>query len=72
MSKRTDDSIFALRNGRLHPPSVSSAALQEVTRAAVFDIAEGPGFPVEEGLLTRYVLYTIDECVVTSTEARSK
>ena len=53
MSKRTDDSIFALHNGPLHIPPVLSGALQEVTRAALFDIAEGPGFPVEEGLLTR-------------------
>jgi branched-chain amino acid aminotransferase len=65
----TADNIFVVRNGRLLTPSVSAGALQGVTRDAVFDIADGLGLPVQEGLLTRYDLYTADECLMTGTGA---
>lgn len=65
----TADNIFVMRKGRLLTPSVSAGALQGVTRDAVFDIADGLGLSVEEGLLTRYDLYTADECLMTGTGA---
>lgn len=65
----TADNIFAVRDGRLLTPSVSCGALQGVTRDAVFDVAEGLGLPVQEGLLTRYDLYTAEECIMTGTGA---
>ena len=65
----TADNIFVVRNGRLLTPSASAGALQGVTRDAVFDMADGLGLSVEEGLLTRYDLYTADECLMTGTGA---
>ena len=35
----------------------------------MFDVTEGLGLPVEEGLLTRYDLYTAEECIMTGTGA---
>ena len=65
----TADNIFVLCGERLLTPSVACGALQGVTRDAVFDVAEGLGLPVEEGLLTRYDLYTAEECFMTGTGA---
>jgi branched-chain amino acid aminotransferase len=65
----TADNIFFVRHKRLLTPAVSAGALQGVTRDSVLDIAGDLGLPTQEGLYTRYDLYTADECFMTGTGA---
>ncbi len=63
------DNIFILKKGRLLTPPVSSGALAGITRAVVFELAEKAGIPFAEVDLTRYDLFTADECFLTGTAA---
>lgn len=65
----TADNIFLVRHGRLLTPAVIAGALQGVTRDSVLELAGDLGMPTEEGLYTRYDLYTADECFMTGTGA---
>jgi branched-chain amino acid aminotransferase len=65
----TGDNIFVLKDGVLLTPAVSAGALRGITRDVVFDIAEGFGLPISEPQLTRYDLFTADECFLTGTAA---
>ena len=49
--------------------SPAAGALSGVTRDSVLDLAREQGIPCEETLLTRYDLYTADECFMTGTGA---
>ena len=65
----TGDNIFVLKNGRLITPPISAGALCGITRSVVFDIAAEFGVPVSEPELTRYDIFTADECFLTGTAA---
>ncbi len=65
----TGDNVFVLKNGRLFTPTISAGALRGITRGVVLDIAEEFGMPVKEADLTRYDLFTADECFLTGTAA---
>ncbi len=65
----TGDNLFILRQGELLTPPISSGNLRGITRSAVFDIAEELGVPVREVDLTRYDVWTADECFLTGTAA---
>jgi branched-chain amino acid aminotransferase len=65
----TGDNIFAVSKGRLLTPPVSAGALAGVTRGVVIEIAKEKNIPVEEPQMTRYDLYTCDECFLTGTAA---
>ncbi|MFV0415288.1 MAG: branched-chain-amino-acid transaminase [Chthoniobacterales bacterium] len=65
----TGDNIFIGVNGEILTPPVSSGALAGVTRAVVFEIADELRITIKEALLTRYDLYTADECFLTGTAA---
>lgn len=65
----TADNIFIVRQGRLATPGVAAGALQGVTRDSVLEIAEDLGLAPTEDFLTRYDLYTADECFMTGTAA---
>jgi branched-chain amino acid aminotransferase, group I len=65
----TGDNIFIVKNGRLMTPPISSGALAGVTRAVVLEIAAELGIPVSEPEMTRYDIYTADECFLTGTAA---
>jgi branched-chain amino acid aminotransferase len=43
--------------------------LRGITRQVVFEIAAGFGIPVQEPEMTRYDIYTADECFLTGTAA---
>ena len=43
--------------------------LSGVTRAVVFELAEKANIPAREQNLTRYDIYTADECFLTGTAA---
>ena len=65
----TGDNIFTVKNGRIFTPPISSGALAGVTRGVVFEIAAEFGLPISEPEMTRYDIYTADECFFTGTAA---
>jgi branched-chain amino acid aminotransferase len=65
----TADNIFLVRQQRLLTPSTAAGALRGVTRDSVLEIARELEIPSAEELLTRYDLYTADECFMTGTGA---
>lgn len=65
----TGDNIFTVRNGTISTPPISSGALAGVTRGVVFEMAAELGIPMNEPLMTRYDIYTADECFLTGTAA---
>ena len=65
----TGDNVFVLAKGRLFTPPLDSGSLRGITRAAVMDIASELGIPCQEQPLTRYDLWTSDECFLTGTAA---
>lgn len=65
----TGDNIFIIQKGRLMTPPLSAGALYGITRNTVIDCARELGVPVSEPNLTRYDLFTADECFLTGTGA---
>src|ERR1700726_4259809 len=65
----TGDNIFILRNGQISTPHLNSGILEGVTRDVVFEIAEELQIRAKECELTRYDVYTADECFLTGTAA---
>ncbi|HOX39975.1 MAG TPA: branched-chain-amino-acid transaminase [Candidatus Brocadiia bacterium] len=65
----TGDNIFIVKNRKLLTPPASAGVLKGITRAVVMDLAAGIGVPVLEPNLTRYDLFTADECFLTGTAA---
>lgn len=65
----TGDNIFVIKDGQITTPPVAAGALPGITRSAIFDIAASIGRPVQEMMLTRYEIYTADECFLTGTAA---
>jgi branched-chain amino acid aminotransferase len=65
----TGDNIFVLKRGELLTPPIYAGALRGITRGVVFDIAKELGVLINEPQLTRYDLFTADECFLTGTAA---
>lgn len=65
----TGDNVFIVKNGKLFTPPIASGALAGVTRAVVFEMAVEMGLPISEPEMTRYDIYTADECFLTGTAA---
>jgi branched-chain amino acid aminotransferase len=65
----TADNIFVIKKGAVFTPPVSAGALRGITRGVVFDIAGEFGIPISEPNLTRYDIYTADECFLTGSGA---
>ncbi len=65
----TADNLFVVRHGTLLTPSPQDGALEGVTRGAVLALAGEAGIPAREARLTRFDVYTADECFVTGTGA---
>lgn len=65
----TGDNIFLVRDGALTTPPIASGALAGVTRAVVMEIAAELGIPFSEPYITRYDVFTADECFLTGTAA---
>ncbi|MFH0910485.1 MAG: branched-chain-amino-acid transaminase [Planctomycetota bacterium] len=63
------DNIFLYRDGALKTPATSAGALKGITRDVVIELARGLEIPVEEPDITRYDLYTAEECFLTGTAA---
>jgi len=65
----TGDNIFIVKAGVLITPDVNSGILEGITRAAVIELAGREGIPVEERTVSRYEVFTADECFLTGTAA---
>jgi len=69
VSECTGDNIFIIKNGVITTPPISAGALAGVTRSVVFDLAAEFGVPIHEPMMTRYDIFTADECFLTGTAA---
>jgi len=65
----TGDNLFLIKNGKLYTPLISDGALDGITRAVIFELAEKLDVPVVERSLTRYDIFVADECFLTGTAA---
>ncbi|MDX2079301.1 MAG: branched-chain-amino-acid transaminase [Terrimicrobiaceae bacterium] len=65
----TGDNIFTVKGGEIFTPPISSGALAGVTRAVVFEMAAELGIRISEPQMTRYDIFTADECFLTGTAA---
>src|SRR6202047_3910669 len=65
----TGDNIFILRHGQMSTPHLNSGILEGVTRAVVFDLAEELKIRTIECELTKYDIYTAEECFLTGPAA---
>ncbi len=69
VSECTGDNIFTVKKGIIYTPPISSGALSGVTRNVVFEMASELGITILEPNLTRYDIFTADECFLTGTAA---
>lgn len=65
----TADNVFVIKKGRLFTPPVTAGSLRGITRGTVLDLAGELGIPTSEPELTRYDVFTADECFLTGTAA---
>ena len=65
----TGDNLFIVKNGTVLTPPLSAGALYGITRQTVIELAEETGLKVSEPNLTRYDLFSADECFLTGTGA---
>jgi branched-chain amino acid aminotransferase len=63
----TAANIFAVKNGKVFTPPLSSGCLEGVTRGILFEIAPEAGFSLVEQTLRPEDLYSADEVFITST-----
>jgi branched-chain amino acid aminotransferase len=65
----TGDNLFIVRKGKIHTPSVQSGSLDGITAAAVTELALKRGYEVIPGLMSRFDIWTSEECWLTGTAA---
>jgi len=63
----TVDNIFAVRQGSILTPSPEHGALDGITMRTLLELARSNGIEAGMTALTRYDLYTADECFMTGT-----
>ncbi len=63
------DNVFLVKGGVLLTPPIDAGILEGITRNTVIDLAHEAKIEVREIPLTRYDLYTSDECFLTGTAA---
>ena len=64
------DNVFIVFDGKLITPPVSCGSLGGMTREAAIDVAKELGIEVIEKPLTRFDVWTADECFLTGTAAK--
>jgi len=69
VSEATGDNIFLVRRGEVQTPPVAAGILEGITRDEVIDICRSMGTACREVDVTRYDVYTADECFLTGTAA---
>jgi branched-chain amino acid aminotransferase len=65
----TGDNVFIISKGVLYTPPLDAGSLRGITRGAVMDLSVDLGLDCWEQALTRYDLWTADECFLTGTAA---
>jgi branched-chain amino acid aminotransferase len=65
----TADNIFMVRDGVLSTPAPHCGILQGITRQTVLELAAEEGVAARETVLTRFDLYTAEECFMTGSGA---
>ncbi len=65
----TGDNIFIVKNGVVSTPPVSDGGLDGITRGVIFELAEQLHVSMVEKTMTRFDIYTADECFLTGTAA---
>jgi len=65
----TGDNIFIVKNNTLLTPPLWVGILEGITRDTVMKIGKEMGIKVAENVLTRFDLFTADECFLTGTAA---
>lgn len=63
------DNLFVVRHARLSTPAPQDGALEGITRGAILELAAAAGIVAGEARLTRFDVYTADECFLTGTGA---
>ncbi len=63
------DNLFVVHHRRLLTPSPQDGALEGITRGAILELAAEAGIEGRESRLTRFDVYTADECFLTGTGA---
>jgi len=65
----TGDNIFMVKDGVIITPLPSCGILQGITRDAAIYLGRKAGYRVDETLITKYDLFSADECFLTGTAA---
>jgi branched-chain amino acid aminotransferase len=65
----TGDNIFIVRSGDVFTPPLDAGILDGITRQTVITLAREEGLNVYEHGLTKYDIYTADECFLTGSAA---
>ena len=65
----TADNLFVVKHGTILTPSPQDGALEGITRGALLELAGEARIPAREKRLTRYDVYTADECFLSGTGA---
>jgi branched-chain amino acid aminotransferase len=65
----TGDNIFIVKKGILKTPASHLGMLEGITRNTIMELAEKRGMSTEEAVMTRFDLYTADECFLTGSGA---
>ncbi len=65
----TGDNIFLVRQGSVYTPPLDAGILDGITRQTVITLAREEGLTVHEAAMTKYDVYTADECFLTGSAA---
>jgi branched-chain amino acid aminotransferase len=69
VSECSGDNIFLVKKGILYTPPLDSGCLEGITRNAVMELAAKHNVPLKETALSRFDVYTSDECFLTGSAA---
>ncbi len=69
VSEGSGENVFALKDGVIHTPWLSSSLLPGITRMSAIELARDLGYEVREAALPREFLYVADELFFTGTAA---
>lgn len=64
------DNVFIVFDGKVITPPISAGSLGGMTRGTVIELAKKLGFEMLEKPLTRFDIWTADECFLTGTAAK--
>lgn len=67
----TGDNIFIIKDGEAYTPTIASGALDGITRKAIMGLLKEMSIPCHEVSMTRFDIYTADECFLTGTAAEA-